>query len=206
MTSTIGEVRIEHWLSLSKLIQISFSLVVKFSCRSGGAGVGVSGQTSHPHTPQISHSNGANQSPALASTTPPVATLGFTGVTTCQRFERLTRQQANFVASEDISIGIERKMASDEPAIIPRHLKPQHVELKRRKDEGDRKLHLREEFVERVRPEEEEEEEEVRRTVKIVSSTGESASKSSKKSAPSRSDSKADVETGEPEVKYAVTT
>ena len=144
--------------------------------------------SSHSHA--ATHSNGSQQQAPAASST----SLGFTGVSTNDRFQRLTRQTRDFVPSEDISIGIERNIRGEAPAVIPRILQPQHFELKRRKDEGERKLHERDEFQTRDEPSESEaEEEEVRRTVKIVSSGADSKSKSSK--------SRIDADAGEPEVK-----
>jgi hypothetical protein len=87
--------------------------------------------------------------------------IGYIGLSMHRRFSKLENFPDPKV-KELIQIGIERNILGGEPAVISKIVKLNEVIMPRRKGEGEKLLHLREEFVTR------EEEYEERRVIKVL--------------------------------------
>ena len=70
-----------------------------------------------------------------------------TVITLSDRFLRITGPLPPFSPAENITIGIDRSLTGNMPAIIPRELFPTEVVMLRRKDEGVKPFYQRPEFL-----------------------------------------------------------
>lgn len=89
--------------------------------------------------------------------------LGFTGISTHWRFKQV-EDTPDPKPRDLITIGIERNILGDEPAVISPVYRPEDVVIPRRRNEGEKPLHTRQEFVTR------EEEYTERRVIKVIKS------------------------------------